>query len=94
MNSKQYFCNEEIIYTMGTSLAHIENVYFDYSKYVSSKLTLRVSEYKLQHLHVVLYLGEPEYHIEYYHFVEKYGRNDWDDIIRKVNVINPEVRLI
>jgi len=79
---------------MGTSLAHIENVYFDYSKYVSSELIFRVSGATLHESFAVLHFVQSVSTNNFYHFVEKYGRNDWDDIIRKVNVINPEVRLI
>jgi hypothetical protein len=94
MNYKSYFCNERLIYTIGTSLVSIDNISFDYSKYVSSRLILNVLRENRQVFQVYLYVGEPDFIIQYYHFVGKYGRNDWDELIRITKVFNPEVKLI
>ena len=89
MNSPQYFCNEEQIYIMVASMVFTGHT-FRKSKYVPSTFIIEALKDTL----LYLYTGSNDYFIESYHYVEKWGRDDWDTIIDHRKVLVIRVRLI
>ena len=71
MNSKQYFCNEEIIYTMGTSMI-LNNIEFHSMEPRISGLVL------IPFKDIILYL----YGGSNYYYISKEEQGIWYDIVK------------
>ena len=89
MNFNKYFCNEEIIYIMGTSVVFTGHEFWK-SKHRPSIFIIEALKDTLLHL----YTGSNDYFIEAYHYVEKWGRDHWDTIIDHRKVLDMKVNLI